>query len=226
MAVGLFAATTPTPFRLIQSSYVIPKPNPATVFFPNLRHQKSALHRTRRKLCFTVYVVMEDQKQITHLDNSAGKAPEADDSQIPIVIPSVRVAERLSRKKSERFTYLVAAVMSSFGITSMAVMAVYYRFYWQMEGGNVPMSEMLGTFALSVGAAVGMEFWARWAHKALWHASLWHMHEVSSLFDANKILGFDFLCCFSFVRNPAINERNMPRLDFYLIRAIFYFKLI
>lgn len=25
---------------------------------------------------------------------------------------------------------------------------------------------------------VGMEFWARWAHKALWHDSLWHMHEV------------------------------------------------
>ena len=24
---------------------------------------------------------------------------------------------------------------------------------------------------------VGMEFWARWAHRALWHASLWHMHE-------------------------------------------------
>ncbi|CBI22660.3 unnamed protein product, partial [Vitis vinifera] len=59
----------------------------------------------------------------------------------------------------------------------MAVMAVYYRFSWQMEGGEVPLSEMFGTFALSVGAAVGMEFWARWAHKALWHASLWHMHE-------------------------------------------------
>ena len=70
------------------------------------------------------------------------------------------------------------------------------------------MTEMLGTFALSVGAAVrrtlspcgyeeeerkdswliefgnwdgclqvGMEFWAQWAHKALWHSSLWHMHE-------------------------------------------------
>lgn len=25
---------------------------------------------------------------------------------------------------------------------------------------------------------VGMEYWARWAHKALWHASLWNMHEV------------------------------------------------
>ncbi|KAM1020864.1 hypothetical protein ACFX15_041281 [Malus domestica] len=178
MAVGLFAVTTPTPFRLIHSSsYHLPKPNPTTVLFPNLRNQKSALHRARRKLCFTVYVVMEDQKHITNLDDSAGKSPEAADSQIPIVIPSVRVAERLSRKKSERFAYLVAAVMSSLGITSMSVMAVYYRFYWQMEGGTVPMSEMLGTFALSVGAAVGMEFWARWAHKALWHASLWHMHE-------------------------------------------------
>uniref|UniRef100_N1R0N3 beta-carotene 3-hydroxylase n=1 Tax=Aegilops tauschii TaxID=37682 RepID=N1R0N3_AEGTA len=47
----------------------------------------------------------------------------------------------------------------------------------QETGGEVPMTEMLGTFALSVGAAVGMEFWAQWAHKALWHASLWHMHE-------------------------------------------------
>ncbi|CAM0870285.1 unnamed protein product [Alopecurus aequalis] len=63
---------------------------------------------------------------------------------------------RKARKESERRTYLVAAVMSSLGITSMAAAAVYYRFAWQME--------------------VGMEFWARWAHRALWHASLWHMH--------------------------------------------------
>ncbi|KAL5727255.1 beta-carotene 3-hydroxylase [Ranunculus cassubicifolius] len=90
---------------------------------------------------------------------------------------SVRVAERIARKKSERSTYLVAALMSTMGITSMAVLAVYYRFSWQMEGGEIPVTEMLGTFALSVGAAVGMEFWARWAHRALWHASLWNMHE-------------------------------------------------
>ncbi|KAM1302015.1 hypothetical protein ACFX2H_012982 [Malus domestica] len=91
----------------------------------------------------TSVIIIEDQRQITHLDNSAEKALEANDSQIPIVIPSVRVAKKLSRKKSERFTYLVATVMSSFGITSMAIMAVYYRFYWQMEDGNVPMSKML-----------------------------------------------------------------------------------
>ena len=48
-------------------------------------------------------------------------------------IAALRVAKRLARKRSERLTYLVAAVMSSFGITSMAVMAVYYRFSWQME---------------------------------------------------------------------------------------------
>lgn len=48
-------------------------------------------------------------------------------------ISATRLAEKLARKKSERFTYLVAAVMSSFGITSLAIMAVYYRFSWQME---------------------------------------------------------------------------------------------
>ena len=126
------AATTLNPVRLIKSSYLLPKPNP-TVFFPpaNLCHQKTVLHRTRRKLCLTVYVVMEDQKPSTQVDKAEAN------SEIPIVIPSVRGsvrgAERLAEKRSERFTYLVAAVMSSFGITSMAVMAVYYRFYWQME---------------------------------------------------------------------------------------------
>lgn len=48
-------------------------------------------------------------------------------------LSAARLAEKLAKKKSERFTYLVAAVMSSFGITSMAIMAVYYRFSWQME---------------------------------------------------------------------------------------------
>jgi beta-carotene 3-hydroxylase len=46
---------------------------------------------------------------------------------------SRRVAERKARKQSERRTYLVAAVMSSLGVTSMAIASVYYRFAWQME---------------------------------------------------------------------------------------------
>lgn len=91
------------------------------------------------------------------------------------IIP--RTERRLARKRKERNAYLVAAVMSSLGVSSAAIMAVYYRFSWQMQGGEFPLAEMFGTFFLAVGSAVGMEFWARWAHKALWHASLWHMHE-------------------------------------------------
>lgn len=54
-----------------------------------------------------------------------------DESETQMIIP--KVAERLARKKSERYTYLVAAIMSSLGVTSAAIMAVYYRFSWQME---------------------------------------------------------------------------------------------
>ncbi|KAL5567919.1 hypothetical protein UlMin_024494 [Ulmus minor] len=178
MAAGLTAALTPKPFRLIQSSYILPKPSSRCLFPPSTLSRSTTISRARRKICFTVCVIMENQKQSAQPENSNSE------ENLPLTIPqnvdpqiSQRVAEKIARKRSERFTYLVAAVMSSFGITSMAVMAVYYRFYWQMEGGEVPLTEMFGTFALSVGAAVGMEFWARWAHKALWHASLWHMHE-------------------------------------------------
>lgn len=124
-------------------------------------------------MCF----VLEKEELKCQLGTISDEVSEEREKEIIRDMRAAKLAEKLARKKSERFTYLVAAVMSSFGITSMAVLAVYYRFSWQMEGGEIPYSEMFGTFALSVGAAVGMEFWARWAHRALWHASLWHMHE-------------------------------------------------
>lgn len=117
-------------------------------------------------------------------DGKGGLVPGRPDQEAEDVVTALArgaVSERAARKESERRTYLVAALMSSLGITSMAAAAVYYRFAWQMEGGEIPVTEMLGTFALSVGAAVGMEFWARWAHRALWHASLWDMHESHHL---------------------------------------------
>lgn len=122
----------------------------------------------------TACFVLENEKLNTHSDIIEAKQMGVKNEEQR---SDARLAEKLARKRSERFTYLVAAVMSSLGITSMAVLAVYYRFSWQMEGGEVSFSEMFGTFALSFGAAVGMEFWAIWAHKALWHDSLWHMHE-------------------------------------------------
>ncbi|KAK2983568.1 hypothetical protein RJ640_023102, partial [Escallonia rubra] len=175
MAFGITVAASSRSFRLGRNAFLGPKPTstltPTSLLFSPIR-RFDTIPRSRRP-CLTVCFVVEDNKLPAPIENLREEESEEVEKQIS----AVRVAEKLARKKSERFTYLIAAVMSTFGITSLAVMSVYSRFSWQMEGGEIPMSEMFGTFALSVGAAVGMEFWARWAHKALWHASLWHMHE-------------------------------------------------
>uniref|UniRef100_A0A0D6R4Z8 beta-carotene 3-hydroxylase n=1 Tax=Araucaria cunninghamii TaxID=56994 RepID=A0A0D6R4Z8_ARACU len=145
---------------------------------------KSRLSR-RLPLCF---VVSENSRQQTEAESAlveeddggggGGEAMElAKSLRMSVGKEEGRMSERAKRRKVERYAYLFAAVASSLGITSMAAAAVYYRFVWQMQGEEIPFTEMLGTFSLAVGAAVGMEFWARWAHRALWHASLWHMHE-------------------------------------------------
>ncbi|KAK1576738.1 hypothetical protein Q3G72_016108 [Acer saccharum] len=183
MAAGLTASISSRPFRLFETSQLLTnKPAPVFAF---LGHNRFFNGPRRKTSTFTVCFVVEDKKQnTTQIENFAEESHphRQDDEDGPVSasdtqISASRLAEKLARKKSERFTYLVAAVLSTFGITSMAIMSVYYRFSWQMEGGEVPLTEMFGTFALSVGAAVGMEFWARWAHRALWHASLWDMHE-------------------------------------------------
>ncbi|XP_022159511.1 beta-carotene 3-hydroxylase 1, chloroplastic-like isoform X2 [Momordica charantia] len=109
--------------------------------------------------------------------SAGGGGDDVNELEVVNKVSNATVEEKLARKKLERETYLVAAIVSSFGITSMAAVAVCYRFSCQMGNGEFPVVEMLGTFALSIGAAVGMEFWARWAHRALWHASLWNMHQ-------------------------------------------------
>ncbi|XP_004496526.1 beta-carotene hydroxylase 2, chloroplastic [Cicer arietinum] len=176
MAARLSTATTLNPCsNLLQpSTSSSSKTTAPTLFFTSLTtFNHTSILRTSRRTSFTVCVLMEDPKQINTDEEELVEPPiNKSNSQIQLLL-----SNKLARKNSERFTYLIAAIMSSFGVTSMAIFAVYYRFSWQMEGGEVPWYEMFGTFALSVGAAVGMEFWARWAHKALWHASLWHMHE-------------------------------------------------
>lgn len=72
-------------------------------------------------------------------DGNGGLVPGRPDQEAEDVVTALArgaVSERAARKESERRTYLVAALMSSLGITSMAAAAVYYRFAWQME---VPM---------------------------------------------------------------------------------------
>ena len=125
MAAGFTAATIPKPLLRHASASFFPPPR-------GLRLGGALLRSRRQRLCLTVCVLMEDKRQTPPETNPAPEIEietnAVDADQIPR-----RVAEKLARKKSERFTYLVAAVMSSFGVTSMAIMAVYYRFYWQME---------------------------------------------------------------------------------------------
>eukprot|EP00271_Cylindrocystis_brebissonii_P000999 TRINITY_DN11234_c0_g1_i1.p1 TRINITY_DN11234_c0_g1~~TRINITY_DN11234_c0_g1_i1.p1 ORF type:complete len:416 (-),score=51.52 TRINITY_DN11234_c0_g1_i1:986-2233(-) len=125
-------------------------------------------------------VILEFASQVATAASSASSASGKEEPSEPRAsLPgSVAQSRRMQQRKSERATYLWAAVASSVGFSSLAGGAVVYRFMSQMQsGGEIPYAEILGTLALAVGAAVGMEFWARWAHKALWHASLWHMHE-------------------------------------------------
>lgn len=185
MAAAIAVASSSGSFRLGRMPFLGQKPTSIISQFPSSIRNFDPLVRSRRIPSLTVCFVAGDQKfettQIDENNSSGNPGPSGEDSdgeRIAVMLSSNRVVEeKMARKKSERFTYLIAAIMSTFGITSMAVMAVYYRFSWQMEGGEIPYVEMFGTFALSVGAAVGMEYWARWAHEALWHASLWHMHE-------------------------------------------------
>ncbi|XP_049396611.1 beta-carotene hydroxylase 1, chloroplastic-like [Solanum stenotomum] len=182
MAAGISASAGYRTICLRHNPFPGPKSAstaPSVLFFSPLTRNFGAILLSRRKPRLAVCFVLENEK----LNSAIQSESEVIQDQIQVEINEEKslaacwLAEKLARKKSERFTYLVAAVMSSLGITSMAILSVYYRFSWQMEGGEVPFSEMLATFTLSFGAAVGMEYWARWAHRALWHASLWHMHE-------------------------------------------------
>ncbi|KAE8657306.1 Beta-carotene 3-hydroxylase 2 [Hibiscus syriacus] len=134
--------------------------------------QGKGSHVLRKKNVVNVRMVLQQRK---NQENEKELVNEVNSDVMKDFNP--KVEERAAKKKLERTTYLLAAMLSSLGISSVAIMAVYYRFAGQMEGGEFPLLEMVCTFALSVGAAVGMEYWARWAHRALWHASLWHMHK-------------------------------------------------
>lgn len=80
-------------------------------------------------------IVLNKKTEDHAMQASKDKNPrEFDESKAQIIVP--RKEERFSRKKKERYTYLVAAVMSSLGVTSAAVIAVYYRFAWQMQVNN------------------------------------------------------------------------------------------
>ncbi|KAL0341026.1 UNVERIFIED_CONTAM: Beta-carotene hydroxylase 2, chloroplastic [Sesamum radiatum] len=140
MAAGIYIATpSRTVVHLKHSPLLGPKPTSLAAPTLRLPHSLQKFQGIkRRKPNLTVCFVLEDEK-LTRLgsrDLGEESGEESSNTRKEIataVAVAAGVAEKVARKRSERFTYLVAAVMSSFGITSMSIMAVYYRFAWQME---------------------------------------------------------------------------------------------
>lgn len=137
MAAGISVATAPgTVLRSSYSPFLGPKPVARALrISPSLQSVGGILRLGRRRSPnLTVCFVLEDEKLRGIQESEEGEASGGVGRAISLAESvAEKVAEKMARKKSERLSYLVAAVMSSFGVTSMAIMAVYYRFAWQME---------------------------------------------------------------------------------------------
>lgn len=145
MAAGIFSAATyilgGNPFpssprrSLAAGDSVLP-----SVPVPLCRHRSpsiipSALRRwqQRRPALAVCFVVGQSRSsEITEEQGISVAAAEEEDERRILLDPTV---EKMASEQSERRAYLMAAVMSILGITSLAVAAIYYRFYCQMEVG-------------------------------------------------------------------------------------------
>jgi beta-carotene 3-hydroxylase len=105
-------------------------------------------------------------------------------------------AERAAARLRERATYQFAAIAATAGVVSLATVATYARVQWHMAAGDaaVPWAELAAQLALALGGAVGMEMYARWAHRFLWHdfEPGWALHKSHheprvGAFEANDV---------------------------------------
>ena len=96
----------------------------------------------------------------------------------------------------ERRTYRFLAISSSLLMIGLASGATWVRFFItdMGESGGLSLGDFYGTLFCTLGAAVGMEFYARYAHRILWHENEagWSLHESHHLprtgpFEANDI---------------------------------------
>lgn len=185
MATGVSVTSSSIADRFKQRTFRIPRPNSRSIPYElrltlPTRLQRKSWKAKSLRLCLVMEKKTEDIIQVEK-ENTVDLADN-----IKNQVATSRVTERLARKRFERYTYLVAAIMSSLGVTSTAAVANFYKLSWQMEvlssskinlifftlllimflllntyritfdgqGGEFPLFEMLGTFALSVGAAV------------------------------------------------------------------------
>lgn len=120
---------------------------------------------------------------------------------------------RREARKSEQATYQVSAVAASLGVTFLAVLATYTRFFYHLpQDRGFPQLEFALTLLLVFGGMIGMEMYARFAHKSLWHdfAPGWALHKSHheprvGPFEANDIFAVMngvpafLLCLYGFI---------------------------
>ena len=98
--------------------------------------------------------------------------------EFPAMPQPKQVKKRLTKSERENIgeSYEWSAWVSTCGVTSIAITATYLRLLREVtDAGGFPWAELFAQLALVAGAAVGMEYYARYAHKYLWHDSLWTM---------------------------------------------------
>ena len=129
----------------------------------------------RRRTSNTFCAVLEPERQ--QKSSSSGKEEEEEEKNASKTTPKVKRLTKSEREKNSK-EYEWAAWVSSCGITSIAITATYFRLlrdYNLVDESAFPTAELFAQLALIAGAAVGMEFYARFAHKYLWHDVWWSM---------------------------------------------------
>lgn len=121
---------------------------------------------------------------------------------------------RLRRKREarrEQLIYQISAMGATLLVGSMAICATYYRLFFLHDSGVFPWVEFAATMVLVCVGVVGMEMYARWAHKALWHdfEPAWKLHkshheprtgpfELNDIFAVINAVPAIGLCCYGF----------------------------
>eukprot|EP00877_Chromochloris_zofingiensis_P007735 jgi/Chrzof1/3214/Cz12g16080.t1_CHYB[v5.2] len=83
---------------------------------------------------------------------------------------AVKTSIKRQQRNRQQLTYQGSAIAASLGVGALAVAATHYKFSYHMPSESpFPWLDMAGTLALVIGGVFGMEMWARYAHKALWH---------------------------------------------------------
>uniref|UniRef100_A0A7S0S1S3 beta-carotene 3-hydroxylase n=1 Tax=Chlamydomonas leiostraca TaxID=1034604 RepID=A0A7S0S1S3_9CHLO len=157
----------------------------------SLRHVKP-LNVAAPEKAEVVIAAMELEERIS------AHVPESQPSTSQPAVASqldIEAAERKARRQREQSTYKYAAIAATAGVTGIAVLTTWLRFYWHLrDDGVMPWGELAATLSLVAGGVFAMEMWARWAHKVLWHdfEPGWALHKSHHMprtgpFEANDI---------------------------------------